>query len=42
MEKKKVLGISFGRKMMNTDVMIKTALMECEKSRMRSAFYPGR
>ena len=32
MDKKKVLGISFGRKMMNTDVMIKTALMECEKA----------
>lgn len=31
MERKKVLGISFGRKMGNTDVMIKTALMECEK-----------
>lgn len=29
---KKVLGISFGRKMGNTDVMIKTALMECEKA----------
>lgn len=32
MDKKKVLGISFGRKMGNTDVMIKTALMECEKA----------
>ena len=32
MEKKKVLGLSFGRKMSNTDVMIKTALMECEKA----------
>ncbi len=31
MSKKKVLGISFGRKMSNTEVMIKTALMECEK-----------
>jgi multimeric flavodoxin WrbA len=30
--KKKVLGISFGRKMSNTEVMIKTALMECEKA----------
>jgi multimeric flavodoxin WrbA len=29
---KKVLGISFGRKMSNTDIMIKTALMECEKA----------
>lgn len=32
MSKKKVLGISFGRKMGNTEVMIKTALMECEKA----------
>ena len=30
--KKKVLGISFGRNMSNTEVMIKTALMECEKA----------
>ncbi len=30
--KKKVLGLSFGRKMGNTDVMIKTALMACEKA----------
>lgn len=30
--KKKVLGISFGRKMSNTEVMVKTALMECEKA----------
>jgi len=30
--KKKVLGISFGRKMSNTEIMIKTALMECEKA----------
>ncbi len=29
---KKVLGISFGRKMMNCDVMVKHALMECEKA----------
>jgi len=29
---KKVLGLSFGRKMGNTDIMVKTALMECEKS----------
>lgn len=27
---KKVLGISFGRKMGNTEIMIKTALMECD------------
>ncbi|MGV8981025.1 flavodoxin family protein [Clostridium sp.] len=32
MSKKKVLGISFGRKMGNTEVMIKTALIECEKA----------
>ncbi len=32
MDKKMVLGVSFGRKMGNTDVMIKTALMECEKA----------
>ncbi len=30
MEKKKVLGISFGRKMSNTEVMVKHALLECE------------
>lgn len=29
---KKVLGLSFGRKMGNTDVMVKEALMECEKA----------
>ena len=28
----KVLGISFGRKMMNCDVMVKHVLMECEKA----------
>ncbi|MFR1828013.1 NAD(P)H-dependent oxidoreductase [Clostridium butyricum] len=32
MVKKKVLGISFGRKMSNTEVMIKHALLECEKA----------
>lgn len=32
MAKKKVLGISFGRKMSNTEIMIKTGLMECEKA----------
>ena len=32
MEKKKVLGISFGRKMGNTEVMIKQALLECEEA----------
>lgn len=30
--KKKVLGISFGRKMGNTEVMIKEALMQCQKA----------
>lgn len=29
---KQVLGISFGRKMMNCDVMVKHTLMECEKA----------
>lgn len=28
----KVLGLSFGRKMSNSEVMVKTALMECEKA----------
>lgn len=30
MEKKKVLGLSFGRKMMNTEILVKEALMACE------------
>lgn len=30
MEKKKVLGISFGRKMSNTEVMVKHVLLQCE------------
>lgn len=30
MEKKKMLGISFGRKMSNTEVMIKEALLQCQ------------
>lgn len=38
MEKKKVLGISFGRKMSNCDVMVKQALMECEKAGCDVAF----
>ena len=29
---KNVLGLSFGRKMSNCDVMVKNALMECEKA----------
>ncbi len=29
---KKVLGLSFGRKLGNCDIMVKTALMECEKA----------
>lgn len=32
MSRKKVLGISFGRKMSNTDVMIKHALLQCEEA----------
>lgn len=31
MEKKKVVGLSFGRKMANTDVLIKEALLACEE-----------
>ncbi|MDO4622821.1 MAG: flavodoxin family protein [Eubacteriales bacterium] len=38
MEKKKVLGISFGRKMSNCDIMVKHALMECEKEGCEVAF----
>lgn len=38
MEKKKVLGISFGRKMSNCDVMVKEALMECERQGCDVAF----
>lgn len=41
MAKKKVLGISFGRKMANTDVMVKTALMECEKAGFDVQFIRG-
>lgn len=36
--KKKVLGISFGRKMSNCDIMVKQALMECEKEGCEVAF----
>lgn len=32
MRKKNVLGLSFGRRLANTDIMVKTALMECEKA----------
>lgn len=35
---KKVLGVSFGRKMSNCDVMVKQALMECEKAGCETAF----
>ncbi|MCF0135168.1 MAG: NAD(P)H-dependent oxidoreductase [Lachnospiraceae bacterium] len=35
---KKVLGISFGRKMSNCDVMVKHILMECEKAGCEVAF----
>jgi multimeric flavodoxin WrbA len=38
MGKKKVLGISFGRKMSNCDIMVKHALMECEKNGCDVAF----
>lgn len=38
MEKKKVLGVSFGRKMSNCDIMVKQALMECEKAGCEVAF----
>ena len=41
MAQKKVLGISFGRKMSNTDVMVKTALMECEKAGYQVKFLRG-
>ncbi len=35
---KKVLGVSFGRKMSNCDIMVKQALMECEKAGCEVAF----
>lgn len=35
---KKVLGVSFGRKMGNCDIMVKQALMECEKAGCEVAF----
>lgn len=35
---KKVLGVSFGRKMSNCDIMVKQALMECEKAGCETAF----
>lgn len=35
---KKVLGISFGRKMSNCDIMVKHALMECEKEGCEVSF----
>ena len=38
MEKKKVVGFSFGRKMSNTEVMIKEALLECERAGMEIEF----
>lgn len=38
MEKKKVVGFSFGRKMSNTDVMVKEALATCEKAGMEIQF----
>lgn len=36
--KKKILGVSFGRKLGNCDIMVKHALMECEKAGMETAF----
>ena len=38
MEKKKVVGFSFGRKMSNTEVMIKEALLVCERAGMEIQF----
>lgn len=35
---KKVLGISFGRKMSNCDIMVKHALMACEQAGCETAF----
>lgn len=35
---KKVLGVSFGRKMGNCDILVKQALMECEKAGCEVAF----
>lgn len=35
---KKVLGLSFGRKLSNCDIMVKNALMECEKNGMEVKF----
>lgn len=35
---KKVLGVSFGRKLSNCDIMVKHALMECEKAGFETAF----
>ncbi len=35
---KKILGISFGRKMSNCDIMVKHALMECGKAGCETAF----
>lgn len=38
MEKKKVVGFSFGRKMSNTEVMIKEALLVCQEAGMEIQF----
>ena len=35
---KKVLGVSFGRKMSNCDIMVKHALMECQKAGYEVSF----
>lgn len=37
-DKKKVVGFSFGRKMSNTEVMIKEALLQCEEAGMDIQF----
>ncbi len=38
MEKKKAVGFSFGRKLSNTEILIKEALLECEKNGMDIQF----
>lgn len=38
MERKKVVGFSFGRKMSNTEVMVKEVLLECKKAGMDIQF----
>lgn len=38
MDKKKVVGFSFGRKLSNTEILIKEALLECEAAGMEIQF----